>query len=140
MRIAFDTNVLVSAFATRGLCESLFAACMARHELVTSEYILAELHEQLVGKFKLPQRRAAEIVALVRAESEVVKPSSVADGICRDAKDLPVLGTAVAGLAHVLTTGDRDLLDVGRYQAVEILSPRALYERVRDDAFGARGR
>jgi predicted nucleic acid-binding protein len=38
-----DTNVLLAAFATRGLCEAVFEACLADHDVVLSEHILREL-------------------------------------------------------------------------------------------------
>lgn len=130
MRIVLDSNVLLAAFGTRGLCEALFAACVEGHELVTSEHILGELARHLAGKFRIPPRRAREIVAFVREQAEVVKPARVPKGACRDADDLPVLGTALAGRADLLVTGDEDLLSLAAYGPVAIVSPRACYERL----------
>jgi predicted nucleic acid-binding protein len=42
-----------------------------------------------------------------------------------------VLGTAVAGQADYLVTGDKQLLELGNYQGIPILSPREFYDRVR---------
>jgi predicted nucleic acid-binding protein len=67
----------------------------------------------------------AEIVAFVREQSEVVAPEA-----CRDPHDLPVLGTASAGRADLLVTGDSDLLCIARFETVEIVAPRACYERL----------
>ncbi len=47
MRVVLDTNVLVAAFAARGLCEALVAVCLQSHEVVLSEHILAELNKNL---------------------------------------------------------------------------------------------
>jgi uncharacterized protein len=130
VRLVLDTNVLLAAFGTRGLCEAVWVACLIEHDLVTSEHILGELERHLVGKFRMPARRAREIIAFVRSRSEVVQPSEVPAGACRDADDLPVLGTGAAGRADLLVTGDADLLSLGRYLSVEIVSPRAAYERI----------
>ncbi len=40
MRIVLDANVVVAAFAARGLCESLFELCLGSHEIVLSERLL----------------------------------------------------------------------------------------------------
>lgn len=130
MRIVLDTNVLVAAFATRGLCEALFAACLEGHDLVTSEHILGELGRHLAGKLRIPPRRVQEIVAFVREQSRLVKPASVPAEACRDPDDLPVLGTAIAGRADLLVTGDADLLSLGQHASVAIVSPRGCYERL----------
>lgn len=130
MRIVLDTNVLLAAFGTRGLCEALLAACLEGHELVTSEHILAELGRHLAGKFRMPPGRAREIVAFVRGHAAVVVPEEVPKDACRDPDDLPVIGTALAARAALLVTGDADLLAVGRYGAVEIVSPRECHERI----------
>ena len=72
MRIVLDTNVLLAAFGTRGLCEALVAACLESHDLVTSDHILAELREHLVKAFRLTGERADgrrfERFCAVRAE------------------------------------------------------------------------
>ncbi len=51
MKVVLDTNVLLSAFATRGLCADLFRDVLAMHELSLSDYIIGEVHEKLVKKF-----------------------------------------------------------------------------------------
>jgi len=91
-----------------GFVEAIYEACLADHDLITSDHILKELQKHLVGKFKMPQTRAHEIIALVREQAKVVKPSDVSKTACRDADDLPVLGTLLAGNADCLVTGDHD--------------------------------
>jgi putative PIN family toxin of toxin-antitoxin system len=115
VRVVLDTNVLLAAFATHGLCEALYAVCLANHEIVVSVHILGELRRHLTGKLRMPARPADAIVAFVREHAEVVAPAEVAATACRDRDDLPVLGTAVAGHADVLVTGDRDLLELKRH-------------------------
>ena len=43
--------------------------------------------------------------------------------ICRDPKDDMVLDLAVEGKANFIITGDRDLLVLGQYESVKIMSP-----------------
>lgn len=130
MKVVLDTNVLIAAFATHGLCESIFTVCLGAHELVLSEHILAECRKHLVKKVKLDARAADDIVNFLREQAEMVTPAPVHPGACPDPDDLPVLGTALAGPADALVTGDAELLKIKVIQGIPILSPRAFYERL----------
>ena len=131
MRVVLDTNVLLAAFATRGLCEAVFEACLSSHEIVLSDHILGELHRHLRGKFKMPPRQVDAILALLRQQAKIVRPAKVPVSACRDSTDLAVLGTALAAEADCLVTGDRDLLELKTFHKIPILSPRAFHDRLR---------
>jgi predicted nucleic acid-binding protein len=47
----------------------------------------------------------------------------------RDPNDAPILGTAIAARAEVLVSGDNDLLVLGTFQSIPILSPRDFHNR-----------
>jgi uncharacterized protein len=127
VRLVLDTNVLLAAFGTHGLCEALFATCLEGHELVTSEHILGELRRNLTRAFRMSARQANEVVEFVREHSRVVSPARVPTGTCGDPHDLPVIGTAVTGLADLLVTGDKDLLESEGHGGILIVTPRECY-------------
>ena len=104
--------------------------CLESHELVLSEHLLGETHRYLTTKFKVPTGQADEIITFLRGHAEIVTPVAVSNEACRDPNDLPVLGTAVAGRADVLVTGDKDLLVLKAHAGIPILTPRACYERL----------
>lgn len=133
MRVALDTNVLVSAVATRGLCADLFNLVLAEHELVVGETVLRELKRILREKMRVPAQTIDEYDALLRQEGSVVEAAAALDVKIRDKSDVPVLSEAVAGMAEVLVTGDRDLLEVSEELPLEILTPRGLWNRLRED-------
>jgi putative PIN family toxin of toxin-antitoxin system len=132
VRILLDSNVLLAAFGTHGLCEALVEVCLERHVLVCSDHILAELERYLASKFGVPAREVREIVRFVREHSEVVEPSAVPKGACPDPGDLPVLGTAVSGSVDLLATGDAALLALKSYEGTPIVTVRACFERLSD--------
>lgn len=131
MRVVLDTNVLLAAIATHGLCQALVTLVFRDHAVILSEHILGEVAKHYRGKFKATKRQADAAVAMLRANGEIVEPVTVSLGTVRDKDDLPVLGTAVAGSAAVLVTGDQELLVLGLFRGVAILSPRDFYERLR---------
>jgi putative PIN family toxin of toxin-antitoxin system len=131
VRLVLDANVLLAGFGTRGLCEALVAASLESHDLILSPHLLAETRRHLTGKFKVSAVRADEILAFLREHAEIVSPATIDPAACRDHDDLAVLGTAVAGRADLLVTGDQDLLILREYAGIPILTPRACYERLR---------
>lgn len=134
MRVALDTNVLVSAVATRGLSADVFNLILAEHELVVGETVLSELRRVLGEKIKVPSKTIDEVIALLRQEATVVKKAEELAVRIRDKTDLPVLSEAVAGNADVLVTGDKDLLEIEQKVPLQILSPRAFWEQIRKNS------
>lgn len=123
MRVVLDTNVLIAAFVSRGRCAQLLEHCAEAHEMVTSAGLLDEYVEKLVRKFKLTPDLAGGNTALLRSMMEVVEPLPLSIPVCRDPDDDLVLATAVAGSCDCIVTGDKDLLVLGSYGAVDIISP-----------------
>jgi uncharacterized protein len=131
LRVCLDTNVLIAAFATRGLCTDVLRTVLAEHELVLGEVILTELRRVLKRKFKLPEDRILAVEAVFEGIIVVPKPDSPSRLKVRDAADRWVLATALTGDAEVLVTGDDDLLAVANDSPIRILSPRAFWELLR---------
>ena len=117
--------------AGRGLCEALWQACLGVHEIVVSDFILQEFEEVLERKLRSPASQIQEALSVIRYECRIVVPLPVPLGACRDEGDCAVLGTAVAADADVLVSGDKDLLVIGAYEGIPILSPRDLYQRLK---------
>ena len=131
MKVFFDTNVLIAAFATRGLCADLFAHVLLEHDVVVGEVVLGELRTKLRTKLKLPKKTIDEIEAQLR-DSVVVKTPAKHLGLrISDPDDEWVVASALAGGADVLVTGDAAILKLGKRAPLPILSPRGLWELLR---------
>ena len=130
MKIVFDANVLVAAFAARGLCADLFEACLGAHECTASVPILAETEGALRRKIHLPAPRAVAIRGFLEEHLRLVTPVTVEADSCRDPDDLLILGTALAAGADCIVSGDKDLLVLGSFRGIAILKPRALWDRI----------
>ena len=127
MRVFLDTNVLVAALATRGLCADVTRVVLAGHQLITGEVVLSELREVLGRRIKLPVATVDDIVALLRDQEVVPKPRRPSEVPVRDPDDRWILASATAGRADVLVTGDQDLLDVAAKAPLPILNPRGFW-------------
>ena len=130
MRVSLDTNVLVSAFTTRGICADVLAVVLAEHQLILGEKVLGELSRVLREKMRMPEDSVVEADTFLRQEAAVISKGAELEAPIRDLDDVEVLAEAVGGLADVLVTGDRDLLDVADQLTVEVLSPRGFWEKL----------
>ena len=131
MRVVLDTNILVAAFATRGLCEDVLRIVLAEHELVASEFILEELERVLGDKLKIPKSKVRDISRFIRQSAHFVDPQDPSSWPPNDVDDRWVVATAIDGNARILVSGDQDLQNPPKDLAVEVLTPREFWERLR---------
>jgi putative PIN family toxin of toxin-antitoxin system len=132
MKLVLDSNVIIAAFATRGLCSSLFEYCLESCEIILSEPIIAEVEQNLRKKIKLPKSITIQIESYLRSTSTVIELADVDSSICRDKSDLAILGTAKAGGAKYIVSGDRDLLILKKYSGIAIIDPRTFWQAVKN--------
>ena len=132
MRVFLDTNVLVAAFATRGLCSDVLRTVLAEHELLLSGTVVEELTRTLIEKIRVPEPMVREIAVFLRSSAAFADaPPSPPPVVVRDPDDAVILGEALSIAADVLVTGDRDLLETGEVPGIRILDPRGFWQLVR---------
>ena len=126
MKVVFDTNVLVSAFVTEGVCSKLLGRARRRQfQLITCPFILKELEAILSKKISATKRETRQVLRiLAEAMSALVQPAQPVSGICRDPDDDPILSCTLAASADYLVTGDSDLLELRDFRGTRIVSPR----------------
>jgi putative PIN family toxin of toxin-antitoxin system len=128
VKVFFDTNVLISAFTTRGLSSDLFRLVLAEHQLMTGAVNLVELRRVLRRRFRVPASEIAIVEQQLREHTIVQKPAEMSLLRLRDPDDRWVLASAVAGEADLLVTGDRDLLVARERAPIPILDPRGCWD------------
>ena len=131
MRVFLDTNVLISAFAARGLCADLLRVVLAEHQFVTGEVVLAELRAVLKKKLKMPDARVREIESFLREHEVVQRPRRHLSLGISDRDDEWIVASTVTAAADCLVSGDPVLLSL-QDSPIPILSPRAFWDRLRD--------
>lgn len=129
IRVVLDTNVLVSALLfsgepariVTGWKSGAFVPVFSRETFDEFVKVLA------YPKFELTDQ---EIDSLIEDEVlpffEVVDIAESVRGVCRDPADDPFLACALAANAAYLVSGDKDLLDLGRFKGAKIITPREL--------------
>lgn len=126
MKAVFDTNVLLAAFLTEGICTKLLTrARKNQFHLLTPPDILREFDRVLAKKFSSSAQQIKEAHQIIlEAAHLVAPPTSLVKGVCRDPDDDMILSCAVAAKADYLVSGDSDLLDLKKFEGIKIVSPK----------------
>lgn len=130
MRVMLDTNVLLSALLFPGeRMDKLMRCIFEEHRLVLSSFVVEELHSVVERKFPTKTQAVDTLLSAMSYEL-VYTPREMRQDLfaIRDAKDYPVLYTAIAEDVDVLVTGDKDFGDV-EVERPDILTPSEFIER-----------
>jgi putative PIN family toxin of toxin-antitoxin system len=136
VRLVLDTNTALSGLLWSGTPGRLIDAAQAqRIELASSTALLAELQGVLSrGRFTQQlAKRGLEIGDVFDGYASlvvIVAPAVIAPTIKRDPADDQVLATALAAQADLIVSGDAHLLDLKRFQGIEIVTAAAAVERI----------
>ena len=136
LRVILDTNVIVSAFISPNSVPGRvlrFFVNDAKFVLVLSPALVDELRHTLrrprVRKYVGLSERALEArIAELEALADPINGTLALNVSVRDPDDVFVIAAAVEGRADYVVTGDNDLLTLGAYEGVPIVTPRAFLD------------
>ena len=115
MKIVIDTNVVISGTffggAPRRVIESVGKNGI--HACATPEII--EEYEEIQGHIR------RDVLAPFIAGLELIAPKTKVE-VSRDPDDDKFIGCALDAKALYIVSGDKDLLDIGRYENVEMIT------------------
>ncbi len=134
MRVVFDTNVLIAAFLTEGVCSKLLVRARRREfDLILSNDIAQEFERNLRKKFSVSASEIKDAwTVLVEAAGKIVQKVSPILPACRDPEDDKILACAKQTHADYLVTGDQDLLVIKQYGRTKIVTPRSFEDTFED--------
>ena len=123
MRVVFDTNIFVSAFAMPGGAadRALHRVIAGQDVLFISHAILSELTRVLSQKFGHEPEQLARTAVFLAEAGELVRPRARIR-VLADEPDNRILECAIAARADAVVTGDRAMLALKSYRDIEILS------------------
>ena len=119
---------MVAGIIAEGLCREILEIHVPEHTAILSQVLWDELMTTPRRKFSLAPDDLP-ILALYRQHADWCDPAKLAEAVCRDPDDDWVLATALAGDAEAIVSGDADLLTLGRYSSIQMLSPRQFVAR-----------
>ncbi len=128
-----DTNALVSSLvADQGFPRQILDAWLeGRFTLVTSFYLVEEVthvltYPRIARRLQLGDAELAAILAGLLSRAKLPPGQLQLPEVTRDPKDDAVVACAVEGKADYIVSGDQDLLALGSYEGIRVVTPRQL--------------
>jgi putative PIN family toxin of toxin-antitoxin system len=130
MRVVFDTNILVSALIfPGGRAELALQRIIDGSDLLlSSKPILDELLAVLARKFSRDREQLARLALAMNELVVWVQPSKTL-AVLIDEPDNRIRECAVTGRADQIVTGDKELLQLGSFEGISIVSLREYLSR-----------
>ena len=136
MRAILDTNVFIAGLLWRGsphvLLEHARAGTLA---VISSSTLIAEL-DNVLGRAKFAailsktSTSLERTIAEVRLLAELIDPPPLEHPVCRDSTDDHVLALALSANADMVVSGDDDLLVLGSFANIPIVTPADAVKRL----------
>jgi putative PIN family toxin of toxin-antitoxin system len=139
-RAVFDTTVLISAFIRPGglADELLTLAAEGRFELVLSSAIIIETWRKLVSSDHIRARYPFSdervhifCLSLSQISADVLRSTKPLWGVVRDPNDDMIIACAIDSQADTIVSRDKDLLSLGAFRGVPIVSPEIFRHQLR---------
>lgn len=129
MRVVFDTNIFVSAFAVPGsLAEKAVLKIIEGEDiLLLSREMLDELLSILSTKFSRDREEISRVAVILSEMAEWVKPN-IRISVLRDEPDNRILECAASGEADIIVTGDKEMLRLKVYEKTKVISLKGYLE------------
>jgi putative PIN family toxin of toxin-antitoxin system len=129
-RVVVDTNVLVSALVFGGNPRIVIELLTDSIIVVVSQEIITELRRIIHSKFPAFDEDLLRLEKLLERDAEVAVLGNLQVTVSRDPDDNAILETALAGNCQFVVSGDKDLLDIGSYQGIQIMSPTTFLQYI----------
>jgi putative PIN family toxin of toxin-antitoxin system len=126
MKLVVDTNIFISAYYWGGNSQKIIERIInGLDELYVSNKILEEISDVMARpNFKTDQKTIDRYIRTIENNCKKVLTEGKIKGICRDKDDDDKLECGTICNADYIITGDNDLLVLGNYNAIKIITPK----------------
>ena len=123
MKIVIDTNVVIQGVFFGSAPRRILSAVVNRElDAVATPEIVDEYQEIVDEMIDRKQGRLdRSILVPFLSELEMIESTSEIE-VCRDPDDDKFISCAIDGKAIIIVSGDKDLLVIGKYEGVEIMT------------------
>jgi putative PIN family toxin of toxin-antitoxin system len=132
--LVVDTNVMVSAvLSPPSIPARAVNSALQTGVILLSLPVLRELQEVMfrakLDRYVTIDERRQFLAMLIDSSRPIETVESLR--VCRDPRDDKFLELAIAGNAHVIISGDKDLLALSPFRDVQIVTPAEYLERIK---------
>ena len=123
IKVVLDTNVLVSSLIFGGKPQQIENLILEKRVVgITSLTLLAEFIDVLTKRFRFNEFRLKQTEKKIKKNFTIVLPTSTIK-IVKDDSDNRVLEAALEGNCYCIVTGDKELLNLGKFRGIKIVTP-----------------
>ena len=122
LKVVLDTNIIISAIGFGGKPRAVLLLVLGKKiQAITSTILLAELEDVVNKKFLKLANVFKRVIKKLNKSFTIVQPTKTLQ-IARDIDDNRVLEAAVEGGCRYIITGDNDLLELGSFKNIQIIT------------------
>ncbi|QKK01680.1 MAG: putative toxin-antitoxin system toxin component, PIN family [Pseudomonadota bacterium] len=134
MRVFIDSNIWISAFASRGFCADLLEWLLKKgspHSLWISREVIEEVTRVLEQQFSLSDAGRQRLDRLLAVPNRSCGGEWIAPPDFPDPDDIAIVAAALAARAGLFITGDQALLNLETIDGMHFVSSREGYRQLR---------
>ena len=123
MKVVFDTNIFISALVIPNSKaeQAIIKIIEGSDTLLLSKEIMGEILSVLSIKFHRDREAISHVAFYLSDLARMIKPTRKIR-LFKDDPDNRILECAVSGRADVIVTGDKEILKLGEYEGIKIIS------------------
>jgi putative PIN family toxin of toxin-antitoxin system len=123
VKVVFDTNIYISALVIPNSKaeEAIIKIIEGSDTLLLSKEIMGEILSVLSIKFHRDREAISHVAFYLSDLARMIKPTRKIR-LFKDDPDNRILECAVSGRADVIVTGDKEILKLGEYEGIKIIS------------------
>jgi putative PIN family toxin of toxin-antitoxin system len=132
VKVVFDTNVWVS-ISLQKILNDEFSRVKQKLTIYVSKDVMLEiskvlLYPKIAGILRKNGIDGKEILRAIAASSKIIEPKVKLNVVNEDPADNKILECALAAGAEIIVSGDKHLLELGKFRKTKILTPREFFE------------
>ena len=130
MKIVIDTNIVISGVFFGGLPRKILQAVLANKITACANVDIIQEYNATVREmvFRKQGEIDENILMPLVARMQIVEGKAIVQ-VCRDPDDNKFIECAKDAHALYIVSGDKDLLDIGTYEEIEILTVKEFCDR-----------
>lgn len=123
VKVTLDTNIIISGLGFGGKPRTILQLILDNKiKGVTSPILLAELEDVIIKKFPKLAGHFEFINKKIKKKLKKARPKDTVNILKKDQDDNRVLEAAVEGKCNYIVTGDKELLDLGTFKGIKIVT------------------
>ena len=131
MRVVIDTNVFISGIFFGGNPRKVLETILNGKTIEVASVQIIEEYREVVRRMieKKGGKLNSTPLSLLYAKLELIDGKTKVN-VCRDPDDDKFLACAVDGAAYYVVSGDSDLLSIGEYRGVKIVTANEFLQQI----------